>query len=1323
MSENRDNSMQAYGFIHCHSEHSLLDSPLKISSLVKKASEMGARAVTLTDHGTCTGLMEFMRECGRYGIKGIPGLEAYVKDDYSPHCHLILLAKNYKGYQEISRAFSEAGKNTVSIARIRVPVMDKEILEKYFGNGNVIATSACINGPLGSILLHDRETERKISRLENTLAGLNDPDDPEFLGLVKEKNDADRQYRQLSDRKKSLAKTAGRRFLKKEKGVISMEQNATTREDHEACRAARTALEREKEETAAAAAETARCVKEMKRLDEKRSALAPRISELSKTHNRYRKTSALIRELKKKILGHDRAYSLAGREAEWYKSVFGDDFYIELQYHGLEEEAYVMPVLAGLARKLDIPVVAANDVHILDRQQAEARAVMQSLRFESWQEPDDSGKELYLKTDRELETALGKILDMETVRSAMDGIRTVCDSCHVVFPEKSHYPVYRDDTGKPADNAAALLREKTYEGIPWRYPDNSFTAYEKLENELDTITELGYADYFLIVQDFVNYAKEYSRKQDSDHIGCGVGPGRGSAVGSLVSYLLGITSVDPLEYGLIFERFLNRDRVTMPDIDMDYSEEVREATFRYVREKYGGENVASIRTCVKQGARASVRNCARTREYELYPVPKGASGKEKEEIKNKRRQIQALGDRICREIPKKPGASLSGFCYHDPGEDAAVILRRARMVENTVTALSVHAAGIIVGDGTPVRDIAPLMNNGKDIWPVQYDKEEVEELGLLKMDFLELKNLDVITECIRRVYRMTGTRIDPDRLPPEPEVFREIFAKGHTRSVFQFESAGMRKMLQDFRPGNIEDIILLVAAYRPGPMDFIPEIIQVKNGRKPPQYSIPELREILRPTYGCPIYQEQLMQIFHVCAGFSLGEADIIRRLMSKKKESEFLKYRPKFIRGLMGHGAPEEEAEGLWDSLADFSKYAFNKSHAAAYAMISYQTAYLKYHYPEIYMCSVLNHASVEKIPSLIYECRAMGIRILHPDINMSMKTFEPRDGAIVYGLGAVKGVKGCADGIIAERKENGYFRSPADFLIRCLGKYRKNELENLVYAGAFDSLTDGSRLALAGSIPGYMKTLKHLKDADKMKDPVKKKETAEKYELILRAMPLPAEPQDYSLVKPAREHDLLGAYISAHPLDSYRDMYLDRNIRELADMEQGTAWYAGVISGMRVTGRKSDGKKMCFFTLEDKSGTADMVCFTREYARYGSLLEDGRVVRVSARCTLDKDDPENETWQSVVREVVPCYPSLNPYLVSYPSHKEFLASDADRLKEFQDDSGHPVILHEQSTGRVSRAPLRVSRDILRDPPGGFTVIPLEYNDYFQKRMSGKQA
>ncbi len=1321
---------QAKAFVHCHSDHSLKDSPLKIKDMVERAVEMGAEAITLTDHGTATGIFSFMETCTQYGIKGIPGIEAYMESEYKKRAHLLLIAKNYEGYQEICRAVTESNEHLQNVGGIMTPVMNKEILKNNFGNGNVIATTACVSGIIAAILLGNQETKEEIEKLNRKIKKYNNPDGSEYL-KTKEHNEHLRlKVEQLSKEKNILEAISKKTYAKRKKGLEILKRNILSDDDRKRYEETKKQLENEIKESENASRKLPSLKKELAQEKRKLTLSNQKRKEMEATHENYREIKKQMDHFKENIPDEKTLLKKAEQEILWYKGVFGTDFYAEVQYHGLSSEEDAMPKIVKLAKKHNIPLVASNDVHIAVKEQAEARAIMKALRFKKWEEPSKEDMELYMKSDKELYDSISRILTKEDAATAMENIKILCDSCNVVFPDTEHYPKYRDENGNEVEDAGKALRDLVYSQIPVKYPDG-FSDYERLEYELETIISLGYANYTLIVADFIRFANNYGKNNHFTHVGEFVGPGRGSGAGSVANYLSGITNIDPLRYGLKFERYLNKDRVSMPDIDTDFSEEVREATIRYVTEKYGNDSVAFIRTCMTQGAKAAVDNSARVLGYQKFPKKEGIT---KEELDNDRRTIKAIGDRIKKVIPDKPGIKLQS-CMNElrsscSDSDASIILDHAFMVEGTATGLSVHAAGIIIGDGAPLKNYVPLLyNTEKRCWAVQCDMVEAERLHLLKMDFLGLINLDIITECVRRIKINTGVSIDLSKIPFEKEVFMEIYAKGNTSNVFQFESGGMKQMLRKFQPENFDDIILLVALYRPGPMDFIPDTIEVKHGRKKPVYVVPQMEEILAPTYGQPVYQEQLMDIFHLCAGFSLGEADIIRRYMSKKKEVKFLEYKPQFIQGLMKSGATDVQAENTWNSLADFSKYAFNKSHAAAYAVVSYQTAWLKYHYPVEFMCATLNHTDIKKIPAALYECSRMGIKVLPPDINKSLQGFEDRNGKILYGLGMIKGIKGDAEVIINERKENGFFLSLKDFVSRmqCIGK----NTEKLIECGAFDSFMEGSRNAMLKTFLSLSEIAGKIKDknkqADKLrsemenaegKDKLSVKKRLENAEKALenrkgqyQAVEIEKDIADNNKHKLAREYELLGAYISGHPLDSYKNLYKEDDILLVNDFMTGRHMYAGMVTNIRTANRKADGREMAFFSLEDMTGSIQVSCFADKYEKYHNLIQEGSVVKIYGNGTEDKaGENSNETERKLtVYSVHACRMEKIPYLVGMRSMDEFMENLKGPFAAFIGEEGHPVYFHNATDGSIKRIPFYVKENILDETFQNAVVIPLK--------------
>lgn len=836
--------MKAYGFIHTHSEYSLKDAPLKLADIVKEAKKMGATAIALTDHGTAAGWIEFYDLCKNEGIKPILGVEAYIRSETNSRTHLILLAKNYTGYKEISQAISDSNENIERIADMDIPIMTKEILQKYLHGDNVIVTSACVSGVLSEILLSRKKIQEQVDSIKKKMDDYYSPYDTGYLKNKELVSSLDTEIAELTAKKEKLEIIAKRNFREQKKSL-----SIYKKEDLSLYEERKKQLEKEEQETKEAKKSVSEIKKQIQNKKRSRTLINGRCKDAEKKQQKYIEAEAEICELTKKLTTEEGAIQKVKKEISWYTSFLGESFYIELQNHGLAEEAYVMPILASIAKEMKIPLVASNDVHILRKEDADIRQFIRSLRFKKYEEIGIADKELYMKDDKELSNALLKILPKDAVLKAMKGIKNICDSCNLIIPDTKHYPRYRDGNGNIVADSAALLRKKTLEGIPQRYPDGMDDERTKqMEYELNIIINMGYADYLLIVADYVNYAKEYSKKIGKG-IGYGVGPGRGSGAGCIVNYLLGITDVEPVTYGLLFQRFLNPERVSMPDIDVDFSEEVREATIDYCRRKYGIISVAGIRTVGTQQGKMVVRNAARFLGWK-YP--------------DEKEKYQQLGSAIASAITSSVNKEIDEIRKEFSDSLSENILSIATRAEGIANSFGVHAAGVIIGDGQPLKEIIPLLYNTKKAqWVIQCDMNKGERMGCLKMDFLGLKNLDIMTNSIRLIYKRKGISIDLSNLPFEDVVFKEIFAKGNTGCVFQFESGGMKQMLVKFGPESFEDIILLVASYRPGPMQYIPDMIEIKHKRKKAEYIIPQLEDILGKTYGQCIYQEQLMDIFH----------------------------------------------------------------------------------------------------------------------------------------------------------------------------------------------------------------------------------------------------------------------------------------------------------------------------------------------------------------------------------------------------------------------------------------------------------------------------
>ena len=938
------------GFLHCHTMFSLFDSAVTPDELVKRAKELGAENITLTDHGTLLGIEPFMDAGAKYKINTIPGVELYLKHRE----HFILFAKNYKGYQAISKTMrnadyqpakkSKKNKDSEEGSQRYYACVPDDVLLQLKGNKNIVATTACMQGPIAKILLYNFRIRKKINKIENAKKEIHpmyldyrESDDIIKNLLVKKENLKNEEKTNKKNTSSAQAKKI--RKLKKEidSGQVSLFYDQQLREytdkknfyDY--------------------------CVLRLKKIKEELSDIDNQIKEhrkikknLKSKYDRYIELDDRISSMSTQLLSEESLLQKAKDMVLYYADVF-PNFYIELQYHGIEEEAYIMPLLASIARSLAIPVIAGNDAHMVDNTEDSllARQIMRFNYFERHQELGEADKELYLKSDEELTVALRKILDKDIVQQAIDNL-SILSECRVVMETKEHYPKIKD--GPSFDELLEDARKKKIKQGKWN------DVYEKrLRHEMKVIKEMGYVDYHLVVRDFCNAARklgtipknqiQYCPSDFNDAIawvkakgfrtGIGVGPGRGSAGGSLVCYLLGITNIDPVKYNLLFERFLNPERVSMPDIDTDVKTSLRPLIIRYLKWKFGEKAVCSIATETKYKAKGAIKAAGRDRASELcMHLPK-------------KEYISAVSDYMNKFVYPITDAmddndSLNTNRAYEDGTEEAIIWRRAKLIENKLFATGLHAGGVVISDNDDINEYIPLAwNEENQVWAAQCDMVKLETRGMIKMDLLGLSTLDIVSDCLQLIEQRTGRIINPDEIPFEPIVFREIYAKGKTNSVFQFESPGMKKMLKDFKPESIEDVILLVAAYRPGPMQFIPDIIDVKNGRKKPSYVVPELKDILDSTYGYPVYQEQLMSIFHVCAGFSLGKADIVRRYMSKKKVENFLEFKPEFVTGLMNTGATEKGAIELWDSLTDFAKYAFNRSHAAAYAIVSYQTAW----------------------------------------------------------------------------------------------------------------------------------------------------------------------------------------------------------------------------------------------------------------------------------------------------------------------------------------------------------------------------------------------
>jgi len=896
-----------------------------------------------------------------------------------------------------------------------------------------------------------------------------------------------------------------------------------------------------------------------------------------------------------------------------YRDIFGKDrFLLEVQRHGIDKQVEVNNVLAKFGKELGLRVCATNDLHYVHRHDSEAHDVLLCLqtgaRFNDPNRWRFSTQENYLKTPAEMIEAFA---DMP---GALASTLDVADQCDLKLDlGATLLPPFDVPDGLTPDQ---YLKRLVAKGLEWRFGQPTQAARDRADQELSVISQTGYASYFLIVWDFYNFARQS---------GIVVGPGRGSAAGSLVSYCLGITNLDPLQHGLIFERFLNIDRVSMPDIDCDFSVEGRERVIRFVSEKYGADRVAQIITFTTMASKAAIRDVGRVLEVplrdtdslaKLVPVWQGRS--------------KTLEDTV-KEVPEFREA-------YESSEEAKRLVDVAKALEGVSRNVSTHAAGVVIAP-EPLVHYTPLQYGpGREAVITQYDMKAVGDIGLLKIDFLGLQNLDIIATCMRLVKERTGVEIDLEHLPFDDAKTYELIAAGDTHGTFQLEGAGMRRMLMDMRPSRFEDIIVAIALFRPGPMQDIPAYISRKHGREPIEFPHEWLEPILGRTYGVFTYQEQVMEAARVLAGFKLSEADILRSEMGKKDRVKMAQQRQKFIKGAVAKGIAQEAGEQLFDRIAAFASYGFNKSHSAAYAVISYQTAYLKANHPLEYMTALLIHmeGNAERVATAIVDCRLRGIDVLAPDVNQSRTDFsmteakppfpprgegqgEGRAGRILFGLAAIKNVgRHAVESIVSLRDADGPFKSLEDLCERtsAIQDVNRRVLEALVQSGACDSLGERARL-MAALDHAVSRAERARRDRESgqtsLLDMVGSPETEhEDYGLTIDVAPMAGDE------KLRLEKELLGLYLSDHPLrriTAELAKLSDTQAVEVTSALQDTeVRVAGLVREVRrVVTRK--GQIMAYATLEDLTGSVDVVLFPRVFEQTRLLFEPDKVVVVQGK------------------------------------------------------------------------------------------------------------
>ena len=944
-------------------------------------------------------------------------------------------------------------------------------------------------------------------------------------------------------------------------------------------------------------------------------------------------------------------YEGAKKWAAEMKEVFGEDFYIELQDHGIAEQRQIMPDLIKIARELDIQLVATNDVHYIEKEDWEAHEILLCIQTKSTLAQPKmrfEEHEFYMKSGDEMMELF------HYVPEAITNTRVIANKIEEpVFDltawgdpirDTSLIPLYKPDDGSTSPD---YLTRLTWEGLPKRYAEITDTIKERAEYELSIIIKMGFADYFLIVWDYINW----SRLQ-----GIPVGPGRGSGVGSIVAYSIGITDVDPLKYDLIFERFLNPDRVSMPDFDVDFCTKRRGETIEYVREKYHPENVAQIVTFGTLASRAVIKDVGRVMGVpysETDKVAKLMDGKstigellgrkipklEKqiaaEENEEKRQELQK---KLTEQKQKKNPEFIE--VYETNAELRQVIdmgLKLEGMPKNT----SEHAAGVVICNKV-LSDNVPLARNGDDI-VTQFDMKEVEAVGMLKMDFLALTTLTDIQNTLEYSKEGKGIDIDFNEIGLDvPEAY-QLISSGDTDAVFQLEQGGMKNFMKELQPTCLEDLIAGISLYRPGPMDFIPKYIKNKHNPDQIVYDTPHLEPILKNSYGVIVYQEQVMQIFQQLAGYSLGQADLVRRAMAKKKKKELMEQKDKFIygapaegiTGCASKGIPAEVAAKIFGDMESFASYAFNKSHAAAYAVVAYRTAYLKYFYPKEFLAGILNDRidKIDEISKYILYMKEKHIEVLPPDINRSKDIFWVEGNGIRIGLGALRGVGHDAiAAVIKERQENGLFKDFADFTSRCAKYVNKRIVESLIYAGAFDCF--GYSRAQFAAV--YEEVLTRVTAMDKQKSGAQISLFGSIIEEQAIEIRYPNIPEYETMEKLSKEKSVLGVYVSGHPFEKFLPYFKDRTfncsmLSAYEESEDGVKAYSEISHGKEITMggmigaikkvKTRSGSLMAIVTVEDMFGSIECVCFPKVYDKIRNFLEVDRVVSLTGKISIDEE------------------------------------------------------------------------------------------------------
>lgn len=1055
--------MPYFTHLHLHTRYSVLDGASKIPELMKKAQEYGMDAMAITDHGNMYGVMEFVTEADKAGIKPIVGCEVYVapksrfektggegKNSY----HLILLAKNLTGYHNLVKLCSFSQRKEAFYYRPRI---DHELLEKY--HEGIIVCSACLGGEIPQAILSGDES--------------------------------------------------------------------------------------------------------------------------------------LLRE-----------------NIEFYRRLFGEDYYLEVQMHGHPEQDRVNRRIEELSREYGIKCVATNDVHFVEAGHFQAHRILICLNTGRKLNEETrmvyTGQE-YFKSGEEMAALFPDHPEyLENTREIVEKIEPFKLTHDILLP-KFTLP-------EPFTSDMDYLRHITYEGARGRYGDGfeeNTVVKERVDFELATIEKMGFPGYFLIVWDFIRAARE---------MGVLVGPGRGSAAGSAIAYCIGITNVDPIKYDLLFERFLNPGRISMPDIDVDFDDVGREKVIRYVIDKYGSERVSQIITYGTMAAKSSIKDVARVLDLPL-----------------------AESNRLAALVPDTPNISLAKAfkeeprlqeeMENNPNELVRNTLKYACELEGCIRSVGVHACGMIIAPEDLVEYVPTSLAKDSDMPVTQYEGTYVESVGLLKMDFLGLKTLTIIKGALENIRNRHGIDLDIDHIPLDDKETFELFGRGETNGIFQFESDGMKKYLRELKPNRLEDIIAMNALYRPGPMDYIPQFINRKFGREKIEYDLPDMEEYLNGTYGVTVYQEQVMLLSQKLADFSKADADTLRKAMGKKKKDVLDKMKANFMEGCGKHGYDPKVCEKIWTDWEAFASYAFNKSHATCYAWVAYQTAYLKAHYPAEFMASVLtnNLNDIKKIAFYMDECKRMKIELLGPDVNESLANFTVnKDGAIRFGLSGIKNVgTAMVENLVEERRQNGLYRDIVDFVRRSnLRTLNRRCMEALVMAGGFDSLGGIGRSVFFYQKPGENQTfteklLQNAAQYQRNRDSLQTDLFGDARSEEVAEIEIPQVEPWSKIEQLGNEKEVVGIFISGHPLETYQFEMRSFAKTTLSTLVANKDHWESLMSrkiefGAVITAAAhlttKTGKGYGRFTVEDFESSMEITLFGEDYLRFRHLLNPGGFVFVSA-------------------------------------------------------------------------------------------------------------